>query len=369
MLALAFTAATLLATATMAQAQAIPPHYDQWENFDVADGLPSDKALCVVALAREVWVGTDRGLARYRDGGWTTYTRADGLAHDAVLALAEDAGTGDLWIATMGGLTRHSAGRLETFTQFNSGLVNNVVYGVAAHRGEIWAATAAGTSRLELASNRWSIYDETNTSMHEIWCYSVAGAKDKVYVAVWGAGLLEYQLSRDRWKRYHDPDGEMEIDLFRDDGLIHDVVASVTVDDRDRVWVATYFGLSSYDGRNWRNFMDHDSPLVSNFINFVSAHGEFCWIATDSGLNATDRERWWTYRIDSDTGGGLATWHSGAGEERSITTDTIFAHDYMLGVSLLGDDIWVATEKGVGHGRLTLKRTDNDTGSVEAGSR
>jgi len=343
----------LMIAAMPAVAQS-PPHYDHWESFGAADGLAGDKALCILATEDAVWVGTDKGLSRYRAGAWTTFKREDGLPHDAVMALAEDPETGDLWIGTLGGLGRFSAGRFQSFTQFNSGLVNNVVYGVAAHRGEIWSATAAGTSRLQLAEDRWSIYDETNTSMHEIWCYSVAGHKDRVYVAVWGAGLLEYDMTGDRWKRYHDPDGELEIDLFRDDGLVHDVVSGVTVDDRDRVWVATYFGLSSYDGRKWRSYMDHDSPLLSNFINFVVAHGDYCWIATDKGINATDREHWWSYRIDGDTGAGVATWSDENGETVYRPT-TFFPHNYALGISFEGDDIWVATEMGIARGTLASR--------------
>jgi len=351
----------LLVAATAAGVSAAPPYYDNWETFSVADGLPSDKVMCVMAMEEEVWVGTDHGLAIYGDGRWTTYTREDGLVHDVVMALAEDTETGDIWIATMGGMNRYSAGRFDSYDQFNSGLANNVVYGVVAHRGEIWIATAAGVSRYEIATDRWSIYDETNAPMHEIWCYGVTGWKDKIYVAVWGGGLLEFQLERDRWKHYRDPDGEMEIDLFRDDGLVHDIVASVTVDDEDRIWVATYFGLSSYDGRKWRNFMDHDSPLISNFINFVKAHREFCWIGSDNGLNATDRENWWSYRIDPDSGIGLVTWHSQDGTEEHFTTETIFPHNFILGICFQGDDIWVATEKGVARGRLsTVKAGETD---------
>lgn len=343
--------AVILATAL--PAVAAPPFFDRWETFDQRTGLPSDKTFCVLATDEAVWVGTDHGLARSRDGSWTTFTTADGLAHDAVMSIARDEETGDLWIGTMGGLSRYSAGRFDTFNQLNSGLANDVVYGVAVHRGEVWAATAAGASRYQIASNRWTIYDETNTSMHERWCYSVAGAGSKVYLAVWGGGLLEYQIDRDRWKSYRDPDGEMEIDLFRDDGLVHDVVASVAVDDAERVWIATYFGLSSYDGRAWRNFMDHDSPLASNFVNFVAASGPVCWIATDNGINATDRETWWTYRRDPATGRGVVTYEPAEGPRETLETRTIFPHNYVLGISLRGDEIWLATERGVARGRVS----------------
>ena len=338
-------------------ATAAPPFYDTWQTFTTSDGLPSDKVMCVLATDDAVWVGTDHGLARWYEGEWSSYMRSDGLAHDAVMCLAQDPDSGDIWIGTLGGLTRYSAGRFDTFTQLNSGLVNDVVYGVTVHRGEVWAATAAGTSRYEIAAKRWSIYDETNTPMHEIWCYSVTGAGDRIYLAVWGGGLLEYQIDRDHWKDYRDPDGEMEIDLFRNDGLVHDVVASVTVDEAGRVWVATYFGLSSYDGRKWRNFMDHDSPLISNFVNFVAAKGTNCFIATDNGLNVSDRENWWSYQRDPETGRGIVVWHPAGAPPQRYETDTIFPHNYILGISFQGDDIWLATERGVARGSCTQTQT------------
>jgi hypothetical protein len=37
---------------------------------------------------------------------------------------------GDVWAGTMGGLSRISGGRIDSFTQLNSGLSNDVVYGV-----------------------------------------------------------------------------------------------------------------------------------------------------------------------------------------------------------------------------------------------
>jgi len=327
-----------------------PAYYDHWESFGVPDGLPSDKVFCIYAGEKDVWAGTDHGLARYSNGQWKTYSRKDGLAHPAVMSIAEDHDTGDMWIGTMGGLNRFSAGRFDTFTQLNSGLANDVVYGVAVWRGEVWAATAAGTSRYQLAADRWTIYNETNTPMHERWCYAAASCAGKMYLAVWGGGLLEYDVERDRWRSYVDPDHEMEVDVFRDDGLVHDVVSAVACDQADRVWVGTYFGLSSYDGRKWRNFMDHDSPLVSNFVNFVTTRGKYAWIGTDKGLNATDRENWWTYRRDPDTGKGTVIWQPAGGAAEQFAIDTIFPHNYVLGISLREKDIWLATEKGVGRG-------------------
>lgn len=356
--------ATVLMTLTVALVTgsvvfAVPPFYDRWETFDVSDGLPSNKVLSVYATSDAVWAGTDKGLARWNGKSWKTYSTKDGLAHPVVMAVAQDPDTGDMWLATLGGLSRFSGGRFDSFTQVTSGLPNDVVYGLAVANGEVWAATAAGAGRYEINSKRWTIYDETNTPMHEIWCYSAADCGDKMYLAVWGGGLLEYRRDTKRWKDYRDPDGEMEIDLFRNDGLVHDVVASVACDDTGVIWIATYFGLSTYDGRKWLNFMDHDPPvggLVSNFVNFVTTYDGMGWIATDDGLNATDRKNWWTYRRDQETGEGVILWAPVGEPIQRVHIETIFPHNYILGISFSGDDIWLATEKGVSRGRCSQTR-------------
>jgi ligand-binding sensor domain-containing protein len=186
-----------------------------------------------------------------------------------------------------------------------------------------------------------------------------------MYLGVWGGGLLEWQYDKERWQRYQDPDKEMEIDLFLDDGIVHDIVTGVTVDALARVWTGTYFGLSSYDGRKWVSALDHDTPLLSNFINFVKAEGEYCWIGTDQGLCAWDRENWWTYRTDPESGEPTAVWYPAEGEPEILPLDSIFPHDYILGLSFHEGEIWVATEGGLARGRISSDRAAADPAPEE----
>ncbi len=195
------------------------------------------------------------------------------LAHQAVLSLALDKRTGDMWAGTMGGLSRISAGRIDTFTQLNSGLSNDIVYGVGVQGDYVWTATAAGASRLNTRTGQWSLFNDRNTPMYEIWTYSVSPADDKVYYAVWGGGVLEYDQQTERWKDYNDPDGETEMVVMKDQGLIHEITTSVSYVDKI-LWVATYFGASRYDGRYWHNFLTKDSGLPSNFLSQVK--GDRC---------------------------------------------------------------------------------------------
>jgi len=340
----------LLAAASGLLAQDMPQF--RWENFTTAQGLPDNRAYSVCVDGDRVWAGTDNGLALYESGKWKVFTAADGLAHRAVLSLALDKQTHDLWIATMGGLTRYSAGRFDSFTQLNSGLPNDVVYGVAVQGDYVWVATAAGGARRNLRTGEWSHFNERNTPMYEIWTYAVSAQPDKVYYAVWGGGILEYDVKTDHWKDYNDPDGETEIVLYKDQGLIHEITTSVSYAG-GILWAATYFGASRYDGRNWRNFLDKDSGLPSNFLNQVKTlDGNHVWFSTDKGLAYYDGERWAVWRPALDTHTPEMLVRDAKGAVSHVAVETAPAHHYTFGVDFQGDDIWVATAKGVSHGVL-----------------
>jgi ligand-binding sensor domain-containing protein len=343
----------LLLTLVSAAAAAPPemPRF-RWENFTTANGLPDDHVFNVCVDGNRVWAGTENGLGLYENGKWRVFRPEDGLAHRAVLYVAPDKRTGDVWVATMSGLSRFSAGRFDNFTQLSSGLPNDVVYGVSVEGDSVWVATAAGGGRLNTRTGEWSLFNERNTPMYEIWTYAVQATPTKVYYAVWGGGLLEYDVKTERWKDYNDPDGETEIVLFKDQGLIHEITTSVSYAEKDKVvWVATYFGGSRYDGRNWRNFLDKDSGLPSNFINQVKAvDGTRAWFSTDKGLAYYDGANWAVYRPALQGGKPEMLVRDAAGAVTRVETETAPAYHYVLGMDFQGDDVWVATAKGLSHG-------------------
>ncbi len=120
------------------------PVYGNWRTFTTNDGLPSDKAYTVSIDGNRVLVGTHDGLAVYENEKWRTYTTEDGLAHNGVVSIDVSELTGDVWIGTLGGLNRWSAGKFETFNQFNSGMPNDLVYNVFCYGKDIWVATGGG---------------------------------------------------------------------------------------------------------------------------------------------------------------------------------------------------------------------------------
>jgi ligand-binding sensor domain-containing protein len=348
LLRVCFVAAWGLLAASLSSAQDLPMF--RWENFTTANGLPDNHVYCVLVDGNRIWAGTDNGLGLYENGAWKVFRPADGLAHQAVLSLALDKHTGDVWAGTMGGLNRISAGRVDTFTQLNSGLSNDVVYGVGVQGDFVWTATAAGASRYNTRTGQWDLFNERNTPMQEIWTYSVSPAEDKVYYAVWGGGVLEYDVKTEHWKDYNDPDGETEMVLMKDQGLIHEITTSVSYVSKI-LWVATYFGASRYDGRYWHNFLTKDSGLPSNFLNQIKGvDANRAWFSTDKGLAYYDGTNWAVYRPALDTHKPEMLVRDAAENVKKIPVQTAPAHNYILGVDFQGDDIWVATAKGLSHG-------------------
>jgi ligand-binding sensor domain-containing protein len=332
-----------------------PYVYTDWQTFYVKDGLPNDHIFSLCADGDRLWVGTEGGLALFEQGKWKSWTEADGLPWKVVTGIAVSQKTGDVWLALFGGgLARFSGGRFDGFNQFNSGLVNDVVYGVAVSGDTVWAATTAGISAYNTVTGQWDIYTEKNAPMEEIWCYNVDARDGKVHVAVWGGGVLEWDEARQRWNAHHDPDREMEIDLYRDDGLIHIITTAVSYVERV-LWVATYFGLSRYDGHHWRGYMDHDSGLSSNFMNFVKARdATTCYNGTDKGLSVLadyETDTWVNYRRDTEESN---VWEAtiGVGHTviRSVPTNLSLPNHFVICLEFQGKDIWIGTGHGLARG-------------------
>jgi len=333
--------------------QGLPYVYTNWKHFTTDDGLPNDHVFAVKAAGPKVWVGTEDGLACYdkQTGKIQSWNEEDGLPWKVVSALDVDPKTGDVWLGLFGGgLARLSGGRFDHWHQLNSGLVNDVVYGVAVEHDNVWAATTAGASRYNTVTGEWNIYTEKNAPMEEIWNYGVSYADGKVYLGIWGSGVLEFDVATERWKDYLDPDGEMEIDLYRDDGVVHVITTGVSYVDRI-LWVSSYFGMCRYDGRHWRGYYAHETGLPSDFGNAVKGRSaDEAWFATDKGLGvvadfATDT--WVTYTMDPKTHKGRAVIRRGTEVLKTVEMPRSLPHNYALWTEFDGDDAWVGTSKGL----------------------
>jgi ligand-binding sensor domain-containing protein len=329
--------------------------YTEWETFYVKDGLPNDHIFTIEVDGDRVWVGTENGLALYENKKWRKWQEKDGLPFKVISDIAISPKTGEVWLALFGGgLARFSGGRFDHFNQFNSGLVNDVVYGITFAGDTLWAATTAGVSALNTVSGEWEIYTDKNAPMEEIWCYNADSNDGKVYIAVWGGGILEWDSKTKHWNAHRDPDREMELDLYRDDGLIHNITTSASYIDKT-LWASTYFGLSRYDGRHWRGYMDHDSGLPSSFINFAKGkNANVCYNATDKGLAALvdfESDTWVTYsKVKTSDKTWTAHIMKGNKVIKKVSTNLSLPNHFVIALDFQGDDLWIGTGHGIARG-------------------
>lgn len=91
-----------------------------------------------------VWAGTESdGLRVFQDGSWTAITTAEGLVDANVRTLLADP-DGSVWIGTLSGLQRLSAGRFETWGPAE-GLITPRVYALGRDpEGSLWVGTDGG---------------------------------------------------------------------------------------------------------------------------------------------------------------------------------------------------------------------------------
>jgi ligand-binding sensor domain-containing protein len=339
---------------TLTTSAQTPDLYTKWENFTTANGMPDAKVFSVAVDGPRVWAGTENGLVLIENSKVSkVYTTADGLPNRVVTGIAIDKKTGDIWLSTFGGLSQFSGGTFHNYDSMTTGLANNIVYAVAIQDEFVWIATTAGVNRLNTRSGEWSIFSEKNSPMHEPWGYGIAVAEKKVYVAVWGGGVLEYDIAGGYWKPYTDPDGEMELVLFKNQGLIHIIVSNISYNrEKQMFWASTYFGMSGYDGHNWFNYLSTDSGLASDFINATQTRGDDVWACTDKGLSYLNfkTNTWVTYRPNKETGKGEILITTPDKKVTKLESPNSLAHNYILNMAFQGEDIWVATAAGLSHG-------------------
>jgi branched-chain amino acid transport system substrate-binding protein len=337
------------------QQQELPFVYTQWKYFTMREGLPNDHVFAVKAHGPSVWIGTEDGLACLdkRSGKIRSWKEKDGLPWRVITAIDVDPQTGDVWLGLFGGgVARLTGGRFDHFNQLNSGLVNDVVYGIAVENNNIWAATTAGASRYNTVTGQWTTFTEKNAPMEEIWNYGASydKASGKVYLAVWGSGVLEFDVATERWKPYLDPDHEMEIDLYRDDGLVHNITTAASHVD-GAMWVSTYFGNCRYDGRHWRGYYAIETGFPSDFTNFARGRSaNEGWFGTDKGVGVVadfPTDTVVTYTQDTKTLRGRAVVYRAGKVLESIDLARTVPHNYVLGLDIDGDDVWVATSHGL----------------------
>ncbi|MEW6753100.1 MAG: two-component regulator propeller domain-containing protein [Candidatus Latescibacterota bacterium] len=318
---------------------------------DAATRIRVGKAM---AVDREgsLWVGSwGDGLWRLRDGRWTHYTTADGLASSHVLSIHEDA-CGHLWLGTLGGgvcryegnvisacaaaegvpeagacrlladgdgtlwagcqhgLVRWHPAAPERFERVCPDLTEGVWGLVWDDEGRLWLATTKGVQRLVGDQS----VEPAEMPQDPDWCWCAGrDAEGALWFGTWHHGAL-------RW------DGQALAAVGPTEGLTDPQVGGLLLDRRGRLWLGTGHGVACLeDGRLTARTLDADLAAHE-----VGASCEDC-----------DGHLWF-----GTSGGGVSRWDG-------LVLQSLSARDGLVsnGVHDVPEDgtgaVWVATEGGI----------------------
>ncbi len=225
-----------------------------WERYGRNRGMPADAATVVFWDRYGVpWVGLEsRGLVRWHGFPRSrSYQKADGLSDDAVSSFTRDA-AGALWVGTKAGLNRLSpdGARFEVWRRGQGIPADEVRELQPAADGGIWVATKED-------------------------------------------GLFHFDGSR-RIARQFGPA----------DGLVHQRLTNIQIDQQQRLWVSTRGGLF-YADTTRQPIRFHHLPVpfavggTKTIYRVVLCSDGALWVAGTGGLGRWDGHRWLLYGVES----------------------------------------------------------------------
>jgi signal transduction histidine kinase len=200
-------------------------------------------------------------LIRLREGREQRFTKADGLANDSVLSLAEGR-DGSVWIGTDGGFSRWRNGEVESFLPKN-GLSQSTVTSVYEDReGSLWVGTKRGLNQfvdrrtVPFTTAEGLPSDDTGPVFQD--------SRGMIWVGTLGAGLARF-------------DGRRSSVVTKQDGLSSNSILALAGNAQGTLWVGTDAGLDQIrDGRI--------SPILPGVIRTLyPASDGTLWIGTSKG--------------------------------------------------------------------------------------
>jgi ligand-binding sensor domain-containing protein len=133
-----------------------------------------------------------------------------------------------------------------------------------------------------------------------------------IWIGTWG--LMKFDGTN--WTEYNESNSP----------LPYNRIYSLAVDGSGNIWIGTYGGgLAEFDGANWEIYARWNSGVPNDWINIIAVDDTNVWIGTWGGLAVFDRSNWTSYR----------------------TSNSGLPDDWVLAVAIDGsDNIWSGTWMG-----------------------
>ncbi len=250
---------------------------------------------------RSLWVGTELGLARLRDGTWTRYDRDSGFPSGPIVELVacrEADGTPIVWAGSLrSGLFRFADDGRWQLIDVRSGLSANFVLsllstGTEGMDPDLWVTTPAtltrlGRERWHSTDTRMGLPSDMVTGLGEV---TFPDRQRSFWIGTAG-GMV--RLTSRGWERYSPVPGTS-------DAVVTHVVNARERDGTTSLWLGSMDGLLQFAHGRWSRFNSRTSPLPQDWIVSLLAvpgpRGPEIWAGTLAGVARYAEGRWTVFR-------------------------------------------------------------------------
>jgi len=209
------------------------------------------------------------------------YGVEQGLSQSQVQSLAQD-DDGNLWIATLSGLTKYNGKEFITYSRKDSLAEDWVTAICKDNKGNIWFGHwAGGVSMYNFKTKKIENLNLEEYTRFKKVTSIIQDNAQRFWISTEGAGIFVY-----------DPLNKKMISITKKNGLSSNNVYDLCVDPKENVWIATDIGITIYDPKtsiespSSFHFLNLGNGLLSNRITALSrVNNNEIWVGTaDAGV-------------------------------------------------------------------------------------
>jgi len=268
----------------------------KWTKYTTADGLLSHNIHSIVVDSSDnIWVGTNMGVSRFDDSKWTNYTHFRGSPQVVTIAIDSN---GDKWFGTFGGgIAKFDGVNWEYFQndpKSSNSIASDYIRSIAIDsKGNKWIGTDSnGVSKFD--GTNWTNYTTENGLVHNtVYKITIDDQENKWFGTSGGVSKFDDNI----WISY-------SYTGDKKNGITgNGVTGGIIMDKEGDMWFATFGGLSKFDGTNWTNYttetewLKAGSPVLSIAIDNSGNK----WFGSNGwGISNFDGTSWTTYKYIND---------------------------------------------------------------------
>jgi ligand-binding sensor domain-containing protein/signal transduction histidine kinase len=299
-----------------------------------------------------MWIATDRdGLICWKDGTATRFTTENGLPSNSVHCLRTDRQQ-NVWIGTDRGLARFTAGRIEAVTG-NDGPGSAAIKAICETTDGAICVAGDGNRLYVKRADAFSVVTLDSLPESTAITALVGGVDGSLWIGS-ADGLVHFE--HDQQRRYTTADGLSDEQIF-----------CLTQGSNGSLWIGTSDGFNRFRDGKFQSFRTRDGLSQSTVYSICEDHEGSLWVGTKLGLNQFIDRRTIPFTIteglpsnntgpiEQDIAGntwigtldaGLARWN-GTGFSKLTAAEGLPSDSIRALAAASAGSLWVGTDQGL----------------------